>query len=262
MIITLRDIVHFNRGTIVPRKPVSLYRYVEALIEVAVARKYGLRRMLEVGPGTYPAIDHFGGSEFDQVTLADYNEKVLNFCQGSAEGHPIERMLIDIEEPRALARTARQWDYVISNGIIEHIKNDARHVQDLYDVLAPGGVLACLTVLHPQLFNDWDRAVGHYRRYRVSELRRLFGMFPRIQLIQTGLLQELVRPLFFSRIRHLLSNTTEENNRAFGDEVMSFSRPPYAAIFGVVRYALPLYLMMDWAKNPFFGGIGLVLARK
>jgi SAM-dependent methyltransferase len=262
LIISLGEIWRHNRGAIVPRKPVSLYRYVEGLIEVAVARKYGLKSMLEVGPGTYPAIDHFARDEFEQVALADYNEKVLNFCQGKTAGRLVEKILIDIEEPRALARTGRQWDYIISNGIIEHIKNDAQHVQDLYDVLAPGGVLACLTVLHPSLFNDWDRAVGHYRRYRLSELRPLFGMFSQVQIIQTALLQELVRPLFFSRIRHLLSNTTEENNLAFSDEVASFSKPPYAPIFGLVRYLLPIYLVLDWIKSPFFGGIVLVLARR
>jgi hypothetical protein len=90
----------------------------------------------------------------------------------------------------------------------------------------------------------------------------MFSRYSEVQLIQTSLIQELVRPLFFGRIRHLLSGTPEENNLKFGDEVGSFSRPPYAPVFGLVRWLLPAYLCLDWWLSRLGGGIVIVVARK
>ena len=262
MLITLRDIFTHNTGKIVPLEPVSLYRYIEHLVEVTAARKFKLKRMLEIGPGIYPALKHFYANEFKSVTLVDYNERVLDFCEKVIAPARAESIVTDIEQPDALTKLGRSWDFVVSNGVVEHIKNDREHVRDIHNVLEPGGIFACVTVLHPSLFNDWDRAVGHYRRYTVPQFREMLGDFSEVQIIQTAMLQEIVRPLFFCRIRHLLKNSTEVNNRLFGDEVGNFSKPPYASIFGVVRYLLPAYLLCDWTKSGLWGGIVVVLARK
>ncbi len=123
-------------------------------------------------------------------------------------------------------------------------------------------MVVCVTVLHEWMFNDWDRAVGHYRRYSSRGLISLFEDFSAVQYIPTCYLQEMVRPLFFGRIRHLLGNTPEINNRLFAEEVVRFSRPPYARIFGLVRWTLPMYLYLDWCFSRLLGGIAIVIARK
>jgi len=261
-LLSLSDVLTLARGYLLPREPVSLYRYVELLVQIALLRKYHFRRVLETGPGTYPVFGVWPRNFYESGTIVDYNDKVLRYCQKVLSGKGIESLQLDFDGAGVLSATGRKWDLIVSNGVVEHLKNDGPHVADLYDALDEGGVLICVTVMHESLFNDWDRAVGHYRRYSMESLLALFGKFSEVQVIQTSMLQEMVRPFFFGRIRHLLNGTVEENNRLFGDEVVSFSRPPYARIFGLVRWCLPLYLVVDWWFSKFLGGIAIVVARK
>jgi len=260
--VTLTDVFSQPKEYLVPREPISLYRYVELLVQLTLLKKYRSPRILETGPGTYPVFGQWPGALYDEGAVVDYSEKVLSYCERALADKNIDRILLDFDRSGALSALGRKWDLIVSNGVLEHLRADRDHVRDMYDALAPGGFLVCVTVLNESLFNDWDRAVGHYRRYSVRSLMDLFKDFSGVQLIQTSFLQEVVRPLFFGRIRHLVSNTPEQNNRMFGDEVTNFSRPPYSGVFGIVRWLLPAYLCFDWVFGRFLGGIGIVIARK
>jgi hypothetical protein len=260
--LSLWDVLTLAREHLVPREPVSLYRYVEFLVQLALMRKIRFRKVLETGPGTYPVFGVWPRDSYDSGTIVDYNEKVLRHCETLLAGKGIESLQLDFDGPGALGGTGRKWDLIVSNGVVEHLKNDGEHVADLHDALEEGGMLMCVTVMHESMFNDWDKAVGHYRRYSMGSLLALFEKYSEVQVIQTSMLQEIVRPLFFGRIRHLLKGTVEENNRLFGDEVTSFSKPPYSGIFGLVRWCLPVYLVVDWWFSKFLGGIVIVIAKK
>jgi hypothetical protein len=261
-LITLGEVLRLASDYLVPKEPVSLYRYVEFLVQLALLRKYRFSRILETGPGTYPVFGVWPRGLYGSGTIVDYNEGILAYCERRLAGKNIEFIQLDFDRGNALAPLVRQWDLILSNGIVEHLRNDADHVHDMYVALSEGGMVFCVTVLHKWLFNDWDRAVGHYRRYRPQHLISLFDDFSTVQYIPTSYLQEMVRPLFFGRIRHLVGNTREVNNRLFGDEVPQFSRPPYASIFGLVRWTLPIYLCLDWWLSRVLGGIAIVVARK
>lgn len=260
--LSLWDVLFLARDQLVPREPTSLYRYVEYLVQLALLRKYYFKDVLETGPGTYPVFAVWPRESFGKGTIIDYNNKVLNYCTKLLSGKEIENINLDFDGSGVVAGTGRKWDLIVSNGVVEHLQYDKLHISDLQNVLNEGGMIMCVTVMHEALFNDWDRAVGHYRRYSPDSLKALFKKFSEIQIIQTSILQELVRPLFFGRIRHLLKGSIEENNRLFGDEVASFSKPPYASIFWLVRWCLPIYLVVDWWFSKLLGGIVIVIARK
>jgi hypothetical protein len=261
-IITLRDLLRLGADHLVPEKPVSLYRYIELLVQLALLQKYRFECVLETGPGTYPVFEFWPRKLYGSGTVVDYNEKVLDHCDRALKGKDIERVQLDFDRRGELSKLGRKWNLIISNGVIEHLQNDADHVRELYAVLDANGMVICTTVLHNWLFNDWDRAVGHYRRYPPRRLISLFDEFSGVQYIPTSYLQEAVRPLFFGRVRHLLGNAPEMNNRLFGEEVTQFSRPPYASIFRLVRWSLPIYLCMDWWLSRLLGGIAIIVARK
>jgi len=261
-LITLREVFRLSSDHLVPKEPVSLYRYVEFLVQLALLQKYRFEHVLETGPGTYPVFGVWPRELYGSGTIVDYSEGVLAYCERVLSDKNIERIQLDFDRGDALTPIGRRWDLIVSNGIVEHLRNDADHVRDIHGALNQGGMVICVTVLHEWLFNDWDRAVGHYRRYTPQRLLSLFNDFSAVQYIPTSYLQEMVRPLFFGRIRHLVGNPPEVNNRLFGDEVPQFSRPPYASIFGLVRWTLPVYLWLDWWLSRVLGGIAIVVARK
>jgi len=261
-ILRLGELIKYGRGYLAPREPVSLYRYVEHLVVLATKRKFGLESVLEIGPGSDPLLRFLDPEECRPAAIADYNPKVLDHCATVPPLQGIDAIHVDVAKDGATARLARPWDLVLASSMLEHLADDQAFVDLLHGVTREGGCAVATTVLGPRLYNLWDHAVGHYRRYRVDGLRELFGAFKEVQIIQSSLAQELVRPLFFGRVRHLEDNTVEQNNWIFSAEHADRGRPPYAAIFGLVRWGLPAYLLVDWALRGVQGGIAIVIARK
>lgn len=68
---------------------------------------------------------------------------------------------------------ADRFDTVLYIDVLEHIEDDNTEVAIAARRLRPGGVLVVLAPAHPFLFSPFDKAIGHYRRYNRSMLRRL-----------------------------------------------------------------------------------------
>jgi len=259
--ITLSDLFKYGNELIIPKDPVSLYRYMEHIIEVCIKRKYKLENILEIGPGTDAVFNYLRPNEYKTGVLIDYNEEILNYNKERLSEHALELINLDVMDQQQVKSLNRNWEYIVANGVIEHLKNDKEFVNNVHELLDDNGIFAGSTVLRKRLYNKWDHAAGHYRRYNTDELQELFSDFEEVLLIQSSLLQELVRPLFYGRISHMFNNTLEENNAIIGREFLNYGTPPYAGIFGILRYIMPFYLIIDWTlKN--HGGICFFIARK
>ena len=68
-----------------------------------------------------------------------------------------------------------RFDTILYIDVLEHIEDDAGELTRAAALLAPGG---CIVVLSPAfnfLYSEFDRAIGHFRRYT---MRSLAGIFP------------------------------------------------------------------------------------
>jgi SAM-dependent methyltransferase len=61
-------------------------------------------------------------------------------------------------------------DTIVSSNVIEHIEDDVACLQEMFELLRPGGAVGLYIPARPELFGSLDRAVGHYRRYTRPEL--------------------------------------------------------------------------------------------
>jgi SAM-dependent methyltransferase len=66
-----------------------------------------------------------------------------------------------------------QFDTILYIDVLEHIDDDRGEVAKAERLLAPGGRLIVLAPAHQALFTDFDRAIGHFRRYNMAGLRRI-----------------------------------------------------------------------------------------
>jgi len=73
------------------------------------------------------------------------------------------------------------FDSIIYIDVLEHIKEDEVEIAAATERLRPNGTLVVLSPAHAWLFSAFDAAIGHYRRYSPSDLRRLTR--PNLELI-------------------------------------------------------------------------------
>ena len=69
----------------------------------------------------------------------------------------------------------RRFDVVLYIDVLEHIENDRAELARAAGRLAPGGRLAVLAPAHQALYSEFDRAIGHFRRY---DRRSLLALAP------------------------------------------------------------------------------------
>jgi 2-polyprenyl-3-methyl-5-hydroxy-6-metoxy-1,4-benzoquinol methylase len=67
--------------------------------------------------------------------------------------------------------TKELFDSVIYIDVLEHIESDRDELQRAVRHLRPGGFLIVLSPAHQWLYTNFDREIGHYRRYSRAMLR-------------------------------------------------------------------------------------------
>ena len=63
-----------------------------------------------------------------------------------------------------------QFDLIYSSNVLEHIEDDQKALEQLYERLKPDGILALYLPAFQCLYSEFDAAIGHYRRYEKVEL--------------------------------------------------------------------------------------------
>lgn len=127
-------------------------------------------RVLEVGSGT-GNITQFLCSNYRQVMATDVVPAYRGELQRLFGDQPnVSVGKFDLTTKAAPEMIAEPFDTVVCLNVLEHIENDLFALEQMRDVLQPGGKLALLVPSHQFLYGEFDRAVGHFRRYGRGEL--------------------------------------------------------------------------------------------
>jgi len=62
------------------------------------------------------------------------------------------------------------FDGAVLSNVLEHIENDEATLKELFALVRPGGKVAVFSPAFDLLTSDFDRSIGHVRRYTKSEL--------------------------------------------------------------------------------------------
>ena len=65
------------------------------------------------------------------------------------------------------------FDTILYLDVLEHIKNDFLELERSCQLLRRGGKIVVLSPAHNFLFSDFDRNIGHFRRYNIKSLKAL-----------------------------------------------------------------------------------------
>lgn len=65
------------------------------------------------------------------------------------------------------------FDTIVYIDVLEHIERDVKELSEAARLLKPEGYVVVLSPAHNFLFSEFDKAVGHFRRYTVNTLKAL-----------------------------------------------------------------------------------------
>lgn len=123
-------------------------------------------RVLDYGCGAGQLLKRLANYNSDSLELNGFeiSQPLIKHAQQNA---PTARR---ITSETSLLR-ADYFDTIYSLDVIEHIEDDRAALAALYATLKPGGRLLIAVPAHQALFHDFDRELGHWRRYGWAELR-------------------------------------------------------------------------------------------
>jgi SAM-dependent methyltransferase len=128
------------------------------------------RSVLEVGAGLGEFAETLTG--LDRLVVTDVDPEAVAVMRRRFAGRPeVAVHQLDVERGLSLDEPV---DTVITINTLEHIVDDAQTLRSLARLVAPGGSIVAWVPGYQQLYGDFDRKVGHVRRYTPASLTASF----------------------------------------------------------------------------------------
>ncbi len=120
------------------------------------------------GQGTYSRkiINDFPKS---RIVLSDIDENYVHRLNVLASKN-VDVLNIDISLREDFKKIKFPIDSFFALNVLEHIEDDVHAMNNVYDVLSPGGKFVVLVPAHKFLYNCIDKGIGHHRRYTRKDL--------------------------------------------------------------------------------------------
>jgi SAM-dependent methyltransferase len=123
--------------------------------------------VLEVGAGHGTFTELLSGRS-TQVVATEVSQRCADILRVRFADHPRVTVL---QGSAAEAAKFSPYDSVVLINVLEHIEDDDGALRELSATLKPGGRLILWVPAFALLYSDFDRKIGHYRRYRMTGLK-------------------------------------------------------------------------------------------
>jgi len=140
--------------------------------------------VLEVGAGLGEFASQFAGLRRHVVTDVDA-DAVAAMAQRFADRPEVEALRFDLTE--GAIDIGEPVSSVVAINVLEHIEDDAEALRTLASLVGPGGRIVLFVPGYQQLYGEFDRLVGHVRRYTPETLEAA--------IVAAGLTPQLVKPV-------------------------------------------------------------------
>jgi SAM-dependent methyltransferase len=138
-------------------------RYADWIIEQMAPHVSG--RILEIGAGLGTMTGRLAG--LGKVVASEPSVGLAaRLRERYSDSADVEVICADAVE----AAGHGPFDAAVAVNVLEHIDDDVGALRALRSCLRPGGTVALWVPAYEALFSDFDRRVGHHRRYRLSTL--------------------------------------------------------------------------------------------
>ena len=197
------------------------------------------RTILEVGAGLGEFAEQF--DDVDRLVLTDVDPGAVDLMARRFAGRPeVQTRTLALGVAPELDEPV---DSVVAINVLEHIEDDAGALRSLATAVKPGGSIVLWVPGYQQLYGEFDRKVGHVRRYTPSTLASAVR--------RAGLDVELVKPV------NLLGGIAWWLTVRRGGSTSPDSK--LVAVFD--RFVVPVTRALERVVRPPFGQSVLCVAR-
>jgi len=134
-------------------------------------RRYLTGDVLEVGAGLGETTHHlYDGSQKSWIALEPDPSLSKEIELKKQRGYLPQLLTIKTGTIDNLEQSIL-YDAIVYIDVIEHIESDREELKKAEALLKPGGKLIILVPAHNFLYTEFDKAIGHFRRYNKKMLR-------------------------------------------------------------------------------------------
>ena len=141
-------------------------------------KPYCKGKVLEIGSGIGNISSFFMEDDF-KLMLTDIRQGYCTKLENTFNGNPnflgTEVMdLTDADFDSKFQSHLGQYDTVFALNVVEHIYDDTLALKNCRKLLSDNGHLIILVPSYQKLYNNFDKELGHYRRYTKASLSHVF----------------------------------------------------------------------------------------
>ena len=129
--------------------------------------------VLEVGAGIGGTAHFLCSTETRTWTCLEPDQRLLARLHQRFRSDPLPVPVTILQGTLAALRTEATFDTLLYIDVLEHVEDDRAELASAAGRLNPGGSLIVLSPAHNWLFSEFDKAIGHFRRYNKRSLLKV-----------------------------------------------------------------------------------------
>lgn len=146
-------------------------------------KKFIKGKVLEVGAGIGSFTENYLNlKKISSITLSEMDK---DFCKILNNRYKKKKLIIKNQQ---IIKFKCKFDTIMYLNVLEHIKKDQDEIKSSLKKLNHGGHLVILVPAHQEIYSEFDKAVGHIKRYDINFFKKLKKNYKIVFLKQIDLI--------------------------------------------------------------------------